>query len=265
MTHRARRLLALSLLPLALGGAVAGCGSDATDTDATAQTPATGGATDAAAATTPEQSDDMSGMDHGADHGSDQEKNGSSKSSGADSGSAKSDAAVVKKATEASKSVSDRSVDAAFLRQMIPHHEMAITMAKKAVRRAEHPQLKGLATAIIRAQAVEVKTLEGIGEGLKIKTSPSASEDAMGDDAKILGVSMDAMGMSGDTSKLEDAKPFDPAFLDEMIPHHEGAIRMAKAELAKGDNPQLKRLAAMIVTSQSAELAQMNTWKADWS
>ena len=38
---------------------------------------------------------------------------------------------------------------------------------------------------------------------------------------------------------LKDAKPFDRAFIDEMIPHHQGAIRMARAELAKGSDPEL--------------------------
>jgi len=32
---------------------------------------------------------------------------------------------------------------------------------------------------------------------------------------------------------LEEAIPFDRAFIDAMIPHHQGAIRMARLELAR--------------------------------
>lgn len=65
------------------------------------------------------------------------------------------------------------------------------------------------------------------------------------------------MGMDGDMSMLETATPFDPAFLTMMIPHHEGAVAMAKAELAKGKDPELKQLAQTIITAQQREIREM--------
>lgn len=49
----------------------------------------------------------------------------------------------------------------------------------------------------------------------------------------------------------------DKAFLTMMVQHHEGAIAMAKTELAQGTNPQAKQLAQRIATSQQAEIDRM--------
>jgi uncharacterized protein (DUF305 family) len=51
---------------------------------------------------------------------------------------------------------------------------------------------------------------------------------------------------------------FDEVWLESMIGHHQGAIEMAKAEIANGDNEDAKRLAQSIVDTQQAEIGQMN-------
>ena len=50
---------------------------------------------------------------------------------------------------------------------------------------------------------------------------------------------------------------FDKLWLASMISHHEGAIEMAKAEIANGDNVDAKTLAKNIVATQGAEIGQM--------
>ncbi len=75
---------------------------------------------------------------------------------------------------------------------------------------------------------------------------------------------MNQMVMSMNMTSLGSAKPFDRAFIDMMIPHHQGAVRMAQAELAKGKNPKLRALAHRIVTAQDREIGQMNQWRAKW-
>ena len=69
-----------------------------------------------------------------------------------------------------------------------------------------------------------------------------------------LGTPEHMMGINGDVASLNTAKPFDGAFLRMMIPHHESALVMAKAELARGKDPKLKTLAQSIITGQQHEL-----------
>jgi uncharacterized protein (DUF305 family) len=49
----------------------------------------------------------------------------------------------------------------------------------------------------------------------------------------------------------------DRDFVSMMIPHHEGAIAMAQAELRYGKNEQLRRMAQEIVVTQQQEIAAM--------
>ncbi len=49
----------------------------------------------------------------------------------------------------------------------------------------------------------------------------------------------------------------DHDFASMMIPHHQGAVDMAKTVLLYGKNPVLRRLAQEIIISQSAEIAVM--------
>ena len=52
----------------------------------------------------------------------------------------------------------------------------------------------------------------------------------------------------------------DHDFAAMMIPHHQGAIDMARAELAYGTDPVMRRLAQEILVDQQSEMDAMNLW-----
>jgi uncharacterized protein (DUF305 family) len=54
----------------------------------------------------------------------------------------------------------------------------------------------------------------------------------------------------------------DRDFVASMIPHHQGAIDMAKVVLAFGKDPEVKKLAEDIIKAQEQEIAWMKSWLA---
>lgn len=153
--------------------------------------------------------------------------------------------------------------DAAFVADMVPHHEGAVVMAEVAQQRAENPELRALANEIIVAQEKEISEMEAIREDLPEAdgdTEHSMGKDHMGH----MGMNAGGMGMDMDPAELADVRFFDIAFIDMMIPHHEGAIEMADQLLDEGESPQLLAMAKAIIASQTAEIEQMRKWRAQW-
>jgi uncharacterized protein (DUF305 family) len=62
------------------------------------------------------------------------------------------------------------------------------------------------------------------------------------------------------TTPREFTGKADVDFIQSMIPHHQGAIDMAKIELEHGSDPQIKQMAQKIISDQEKEIAQMQAW-----
>lgn len=146
--------------------------------------------------------------------------------------------------------------DRAFAAEMIPHHEMAVQMAEAAQDNASRGAIGTLADEIIQAQNAEIRQL---------RAAVRRMDDA-GVEPGDLGISASMMGMDMDMdmSMLDDRADFDRMFIDMMIPHHQGAIRMARVELEDGGDPEMRRLAKKIIAAQSREIERMNAWRSAW-
>ncbi|MDQ4075455.1 MAG: DUF305 domain-containing protein [Chloroflexota bacterium] len=103
-------------------------------------------------------------------------------------------------------------------------------------------------------------------------TASPASTDAIGttEDAGNMagrdhsGVAMDEMGMVEELAALE-GEAFEIAFIDTMIPHHEGAIEMAELVPTRTDRPELNAVAQAILDAQRTENEQFAAWIETWS
>jgi len=89
-------------------------------------------------------------------------------------------------------------------------------------------------------------------KGMKMSMKPVASPAD-----KAFAASMKTMMTSMNVKPT--GKP-DEDFALMMIPHHQGAIDMAKVELQFGTDSELRQLATDIVAAQEKEIAQMKAW-----
>lgn len=72
------------------------------------------------------------------------------------------------------------------------------------------------------------------------------------------------MRMMGMNSSRVMSGNMDRSFIEQMIPHHESAIAMAKLAKEKSKRGEIKTLADNIITSQTAEINTMRQWYKDW-
>ncbi|GGC97703.1 hypothetical protein GCM10011512_25830 [Tersicoccus solisilvae] len=140
--------------------------------------------------------------------------------------------------------------DVMFTQMMLPHHEQAVQMSDMLLaKQGIDPRIQKLAQQIKAAQAPEISTMRG---WLSSWGQPSAM-------ASNSGHSMDGMMSGDDMAKLKaaDGAAASKLFLTQMIAHHEGAVSMAKTEVADGKNADAVAMAKSVVTSQTKEIDEM--------
>jgi uncharacterized protein (DUF305 family) len=100
--------------------------------------------------------------------------------------------------------------------------------------------------------------------GFAVSTLVQGGADVHGDQSSTesnwseLIASMDKMHMA--MGAVAQSGNSDVDFVRLMIPHHQGAIDMAKIQLLHGKDPQMRRLAQEIITDQQLEIELMQRW-----
>ncbi|MEO3759047.1 DUF305 domain-containing protein [Mycobacterium sp. B14F4] len=142
--------------------------------------------------------------------------------------------------------------DVAFANNMIPHHEQAVELSDLVPERTTDPEVKAIAEQISAAQEPEIRTMKVLL--VQWNENPDAGSGHEGHHSTMQGMVDEATMTRLESLRGEE---FDTLWLESMISHHQGAIEMARAEIANGDNVDAKRLAQTIVDTQQAEIGKM--------
>jgi uncharacterized protein (DUF305 family) len=162
-------------------------------------------------------------------------------------------------ASNSEQAAAFNDADVMFAQMMYPHHAQAVEMAQLVEDRTTTPEVVQLADAIESAQGPE---MEQLAQWLKQwgKPDPSAQGGGQGDmhhgDDTMSGM-MSEQEMNDLAAK--SGTEFDQAWLAMMIEHHVGAIEMANAEIADGENQAAKQLATTIAATQQQEIDTMRS------
>lgn len=148
--------------------------------------------------------------------------------------------------------------DLQFIDTMIAHHQGAVDMAKMIPQKAENNELKALGVDIVTSQEKEIAEMLSWREKWFAGKSAAINMEMKGMSDSMKGMDMTKLGgLSG--------KAFDIEFAKQMIPHHEGAVVMAREALERSNRDEIKRLSNEIIKAQQAEIDKMNSWIKEWS
>ena len=142
--------------------------------------------------------------------------------------------------------------DLDFVQGMMPHHQGAIDMAKVVLQFGKDPEINKLAEGVVKAQEGEIAFMKDWLTKANQAAFPVVPDSAKANE-QVMSVMMNNMSAaySGDA---------DVDFVKGMIPHHQGAIDMAKVAQQYAKDPSLLKLAGDVVNAQEGEIIFMKEW-----
>ncbi len=101
------------------------------------------------------------------------------------------------------------------------------------------------------------------GGGNKKEAAEKSGGGMAGMDHDQMGHGSKGMGSGGMAKQMvmENGKYSDKAFIDAMVPHHQGAIEMASVALGNAEHEETKELSRNIISSQQAEIQDLKSIK----
>jgi uncharacterized protein (DUF305 family) len=142
-------------------------------------------------------------------------------------------------------------VDRDFVALMVPHHQGAIDMAEAELSYGHNEPLRRIAQEITVTQQEEIAAMR------LALVSAAASPSSGPEEASFLAKNNAAMARMMAGMKIKPSHDVDKDFVALMVPHHQGAIDMAEAELSYGHNEPLRGLAQEIIATQEQQIAAM--------
>ena len=136
-----------------------------------------------------------------------------------------------------------RDADQEFMQMMVDHHQGMIEMADTALKKAASSRVRAEATSMLAAQKAEQKRMLDV---LKTQYGEDKVPMALASDASMVTTLAGASGAA-----------FDRQFREQVIMHHEEAIKMVDQFLPRLKTPALKQMAEKMKRDQATQIAEL--------
>lgn len=134
--------------------------------------------------------------------------------------------------------------DKSFYEHMIPHHDEAIDVTLYTMNYVQDPDLKQFMSTVIAVQATQSEKMKkSYNARFGYPSTPLPSY----------------VPMMRDLTKLT-GKEMEKQYIQDMIPHHEAAVKMAETVLATTTDSEVKEYAQDIARDQTSEIELLKKW-----